>query len=90
MYRPIVQFRDFYGNENLPSDLSDDVATNLTDRLHSRYHLDELLSAMLKHVPDLRGQRYVTVTLHIANGKGEDPAVANVATTYLFLPGQFL
>ena len=94
------EYNDFYCNENLQTDvLSEHVVHNIIDpnraMLHAadnRYHLDNLLYAMLEDAPHPLGQRYVAVTLHIAHQQGED-SVVNAAKAWmdnLFLPSPFI
>ncbi len=93
------EYLDLYDNETLLTEvLSDDALRNVirpnSARLRAadpRYHLDDLLSAMLEHAPHPLGRRYVAVCLHVTNQKGEDGVVnaAKVWLDYLLLPSPF-
>ena len=84
------EYEDFFAKEELLTEvLSDDTLHNIirpnSERLRAadgRYRLDDLLYAMLKHVPHPLGRRYVAICLHIAHQKGED-SVVNAAKAWL-------
>ena len=88
--RASEEYEDFFAKEELLTEvLSDDALHNIirpnSERLRvadGRYRLDDLLYAMLKHVPHPLGQRYVAICLHIAHQKGKD-GVVNAAKAWL-------
>ena len=92
------EFSYFYDGPYATDALIDDAKeviwhnqTLLQEASEDRYRLDELLLGMLDHAPDLSGQRYVAIVLHIANKKGV-AAVTDAAKAwldYLFFPSQF-
>ena len=84
------EYEDIFSQEDLPTEVLYEDALNkiirpISERLRaadSRYGLDELLYAMLKHAPHSSGRRYVAICLHIAHQKGED-GVVNAAKAWL-------
>ena len=81
------EYKALFANENFltEDDTLDSIIRPNREKLRaadSRYRLDDLLHAMLKHAPHPSGRRYVAVCLHIARQKGAD-GVVNAAKAWL-------
>ena len=97
------EYQSFYANEALLTEaLSDDALPNIirpnlganSTRLRAadnRYHLDDLLYAILGHAQQPSGECYVAICLHIAHQRREDGIVdaAKAWRGSLPLPGLF-
>ena len=94
------EYQTLYGNKRLlTEDLSNQalhavILPNITSLrgADEQHHLNDLLRGMLKHAPHPLGERYVAVSLPIAQQRGEDALVrtAKAWLDHLVIPSQFI
>ena len=94
------EYQTLYGNKRLLTEdfsnqaLHDVILPNITSLrgADEQHHLDGLLRGMLKHAPHPLRERYVAVSLLIAQQRGEDVLVrtAKAWLDHLVIPSQFI
>ena len=94
------EYQTLYGNKRLLTEdlsnraLHDVILPNIATLrgADEQHHLDCLLRGMLKHAPHPLGERYVAVSLLIAQQRGKDAIVraAKAWLDHLVIPSQFI